>query len=320
MTNKTGRLVLLAAALLFGVVAVTIHVKAPDSLLAVSDGSLEKVGNPVTPQTEATEKEPTEVVLQQGTMFDSKLVAHALGGIDGYTYLNSKEGFDDSYARGMRFVEVDLCFSADGKLICSHGFKDADVERMGIEEVTAGNPPDYEKWNAMQFHDMYTTRDAEDILHYMETYSELYVEFDMRSLKGEDAYRMAKAVVDTFGTDLALYQRILIQVYSPEMYECFKDVYDFPEIQFYMTKAFCKDIDTYIEFCQNHEIVSIAISDNYVTEENLTKLLESGLKIMVHTVDDPEKAREYLDRGVAVICTNHLYYDTDGNIRSKLSE
>lgn len=291
MTKKTGLLVLLATVLLFGIVAVTIHVNVVDSKPAMS-----------------------------GSMFDFNLVAHALGGIDGYTYLNSKEGFEDSYDRGMRFIETDLFFSADGKLICSHGFKEADVERMGIEGVTVGNPPDYEMWNSMRFHGTYTTQDAEDILHYLEAYPELYFEFDMRSLKGEDAYRMANALLEVFGTDDALYRRILIQVYSPEMYEIFKEVYDFPVMQFYMTKAFCKEIDTYIEFCQNHEIASIAISDAYVTEENLEKLLNSGLKIMVHTVDDPAKAQAYLDRGVAVICTNHLYYDADGTLKSKLED
>lgn len=321
MTKRTGLLVLLAAVLLFGVVAATIHVNVADSQPVMSGEVVNRGESTVTPEIEPIEKVPVEeTVSQQGTMFDSGLVAHALGGIDGYTYLNSKEGFEDSYARGMRFIEVDLCFSADGRLICSHGFKEADVERMGIQGVTVGNPPEYEAWNVMRFHGTYTTQDAEDILHYMESYPELYVEFDMRSLKGEDAYRMAEAVIDTFGTDLALYQRILIQVYSPEMYEIFKEVYDFPVMQFYMTKAFCKDIDTYIGFCQDHEITSIAISDSYVTDEILEKLLNSGIKIMVHTVDDPVKAQMYLDQGVTVICTNHLYYDADGKIRSKLAE
>ena len=253
-------------------------------------------------------------------MFDNRLVAHALGGIDGYTYLNSKEGFEDSYRRGMRFIETDLFFSEDGELICSHGFKEADVERMGIEGLEAGNPPDYDTWNRMRFHDRYTTQDADDILSYMETYPELYFEFDMRSLKGEDAYRMARAVLEKFGNDRELFERILIQVYSEEMYEIFKEVYDFPVMQFYMTKAFCKDIDTYIEFCKMHDITSIAISDAYVTDEILDKLLNSGIKIMVHTVDDVGKAEEYLLKGVTVICTNHLYTDAEGTIKSKGTE
>ncbi len=297
MKKRTGILIFFAAVLLLGVVAYTIKLNRVVSQPAVS-----------------------KAVSDQGGMFDSGLVAHALGGIDGYPYLNSKEGFEESYSRGMRFVEVDLYFSADGRLICSHGFKEADVERMGIEGVTAGNPPEYDEWNTMRFHDRYTTQNAEDILHYLNIYPELYVEFDMRSLKGEDAYRMAEALLEVFGTDRALFERILVQVYSPEMYEIFKEVYDFPMMQFYMTKAFCKDITTYIEFCETHEIVSIAISDSYVTDEILEKLLNSGIKIMVHTVDDPEKAQMYLDRGVTVICTNYLYYDSEGKLKSKVTK
>lgn len=251
-------------------------------------------------------------------MFEHKLVAHALGGIDGYTYLNSKEGCEDSYSKGMRFIETDLFLSADGALICSHGFKKADVERMGIAELTVGTPPESAVWDKMRFFDTYSTADGDDILYYLETYPELYFEFDMRSLKGEDAYRMARAVVDKFGKDSEIFQRILIQVYSIEMYEIFKEVYDFPVIQFYLTESYCKEIDTYIDFCKSHDIVSVAVSDSYVTDEILDKLRNSGIKILVHTIDDVQKAEDYLEKGVTVICTNHLYMEADGTIRSKL--
>lgn len=251
-------------------------------------------------------------------MFEHKLVAHALGGIDGYTYLNSKEGCEDSYSKGMRFIETDLFLSADGALICSHGFKKADVERMGIAELTVGTPPESAVWDKMRFFDTYSTTDGDDILYYLETYPELYFEFDMRSLKGEDAYRMARAVVDKFGKDSEIFQRILIQVYSIEMYEIFKEVYDFPVIQFYLTESYCKEIDTYIDFCKSHDIVSVAVSDSYVTDEILDKLRNSGIKILVHTIDDVQKAEDYLEKGVTVICTNHLYMEADGTIRSKL--
>ncbi|MBP3616792.1 MAG: hypothetical protein J6J38_02035 [Lachnospiraceae bacterium] len=251
-------------------------------------------------------------------MFEHKLVAHALGGIDGYTYLNSKEGCEDSYSKGMRFIETDLFLSADGALICSHGFKKADVERMGIAELTVGTPPESAVWDKMRFFETYSTADGDDILYYLETYPELYFEFDMRSLKGEDAYRMARAVVDKFGKDSEIFQRILIQVYSIEMYEIFKEVYDFPVIQFYLTESYCKEIDTYIDFCKSHDIVSVAVSDSYVTDEILDKLRNSGIKILVHTIDDVQKAEDYLEKGVTVICTNHLYMEADGTIRSKL--
>lgn len=309
MKKRTRAIVLLFIICVIGLVTVSCYGNRSEDAEAWND-TVSAVRDENVPE-DALESTPTPA------MFDYKLVAHALGGIDGYTYLNSKEGFEDSYRRGMRFIETDLYFSEDGELICSHGFKEADVERMGIEGLEVGISPDYDTWNGMRFYNRYTTQDADDILYYMETYPELYFEFDMRSLKGEDAYRMARAVLDKFGNDRELFERILIQVYSEEMYEIFKEVYDFPVMQFYMTKAFCKDIDTYIEFCKTHDITSIAISDSYITEEILEKLLNCGIKIMVHTVDDAEKAAEYLRKGVTVICTNHLYADAEGTIKSK---
>ena len=47
-------------------------------------------------------------------------MAHALGGIDGENYTNSKEALGSNYNKGVRLSEVDINLTADDKLVCVH--------------------------------------------------------------------------------------------------------------------------------------------------------------------------------------------------------
>ena len=47
------------------------------------------------------------------------IITHALGGLDGLTYLNSRESFINYYDKGCRLFEVDLTQTSDGVWVCS---------------------------------------------------------------------------------------------------------------------------------------------------------------------------------------------------------
>ena len=51
-------------------------------------------------------------------------IAHAGGGIDGYTYTNSKEAVIQSISEGFSYIELDLMLSTDDNLLCMHNLKE----------------------------------------------------------------------------------------------------------------------------------------------------------------------------------------------------
>ncbi len=53
-----------------------------------------------------------------------RLIAHAGGGIEGYSYTNSKEALEKAIANGFQFIELDLLLSAEGKIYAAHGEKE----------------------------------------------------------------------------------------------------------------------------------------------------------------------------------------------------
>ncbi|MCF4102112.1 sulfatase-like hydrolase/transferase [Gillisia sp. M10.2A] len=52
-----------------------------------------------------------------------RYIAHAGGEIKGYTYTNSKEALDHSYAKGFRLFELDINKSSDGSFVAVHDWK-----------------------------------------------------------------------------------------------------------------------------------------------------------------------------------------------------
>lgn len=58
---------------------------------------------------------------KQGVNFyDYNVIAHACGGIDGYTYTDSLEALNQSYEKGDRLFDIDLRFSSDGEIVLRH--------------------------------------------------------------------------------------------------------------------------------------------------------------------------------------------------------
>jgi len=51
---------------------------------------------------------------------DALNFAHAGGALDGQTYVNGRDAWDNSYANGFRYFETDFERTADGTVVCGH--------------------------------------------------------------------------------------------------------------------------------------------------------------------------------------------------------
>lgn len=57
----------------------------------------------------------------QEVVRDAQYIRHALGGADGYTYLNSVKVMEEWYEKDSRIYEVDVALTSDGRAALSHG-------------------------------------------------------------------------------------------------------------------------------------------------------------------------------------------------------
>lgn len=247
---------------------------------------------------------------------DNRIMPHALGGMtymneetgktEYYAYSNCLEGLQQTLDRGYKFIETDLILTSDNQLVAMHNWDEKSYINVGIERDNNNPVMTREQFLNTKIQGKYTTIDVTTIINAMKDNNDLLFELDLRTLDGDTATKTAKAIVKAFGKDKSLTDRLLVQVGSEEMHKAINKVYNFKYYQYFIHKAELKDIDTVIKYCKDNDIVSVAIKYDYLTDALLQKFKENGISVLVHTVDDSKIAKEWVDKGVDMICTNFL--------------
>ena len=239
---------------------------------------------------------------------DHKTTVHALGGLDGKTYLNSKEGFEYYYEQGSRLFEVDLSQTADGVWVCRHNWKTS----MGQWEGDGKKVLMASDFKNMPLYDEYTTMTLEDLFRLLKKYPDAYVMIDCKEYSTRDYdntledYKAYAEIAKAAGAESVLNQ-IIPEVYNSKMYMAVKKVYSFPSYIYSLWKEYSvKQLKKVAEYCKESGIPVVTISAEYWTEEIQQIFDEQGIKVYIYTVNDAEKAREFLKAGAIGVCTDTL--------------
>lgn len=267
---------------------------------------------------------------------DARLVAHAGGGYrdgnGGYisNYTNSLESLVQNYDLGCRVFEFDFALTTDGQLASVHDWKN--------HGNMDGNAVSSDEWSEMdavaypQTPGTYTNVFIENIFDEMLVNEDMYMVSDVKFEDlSEEEIRMLfeKMYVAAKNRDISLLNRVIPQVYSPEMYDWIMEIYPFPSVIFtcYKTDATAPEI---IEFCASKDNVhvittqyeeytiedKIAVSEDAsytineskyrFTSEDIDSLHAKGLLIYNYTVSSFTKMYDCMSRGVDGIYSNNL--------------
>jgi glycerophosphoryl diester phosphodiesterase len=221
------------------------------------------------------------------------LVAHALGGIEGVTYTNSLEALEHSLARGSRFLEVDLSFTADGDLVCFHTKHE---EYLGLEtpiiELSTSEFLD------RRYHDRFTLISLETLMQRLEEHPEAYLVTDCKH-DFNDCMEKVVSVAKT--VDPALVGRIIPQFYTVEQWrdvtrmESEHGAFATVIFTLYRTKI---DDDTVVEIAASRAVPVITMSRERFNRELVARLEAIGIDSLVHTINNPAEMVGYIDQGV----------------------
>lgn len=88
-----------------------------------------------------------------------RIIAHAGGGIDGFTYTNSLEALNSNYNKGMRYFELDLRQTSDNIYVGVHDWKE-----WKLKTNFNGNiPPTHKEFIENKIHNKFTPLDLNAI-------------------------------------------------------------------------------------------------------------------------------------------------------------
>lgn len=227
-------------------------------------------------------------------------IAHALGGIDGYDYTNSKEAMEKAYADGYRVFEGDMQL-VDGRVVLLH-----DEERFAAYTGLESTEFDYEQFRSAKILGKYTPIEPSDVVRFLSEHPDAYFMTDSKyTFNPYSAYLLSALAVEAMEYDAAVLDRIIIQIYNQNMLESVMNVYPFKSVVYTLYSS--KDTDEEaIAFCLESGVKAITASDERMTEEFVSKIDAAGLKALTHTVNDISEAQEFLDMGVSCIYTDFI--------------
>jgi len=240
----------------------------------------------------------------------SPYIAHALGGIDGHAYTNSREALEEAYKNGYRNIETDFEYSSDGELVLIHNFKKKTLKDLfGMETEESEKILSSEEFLSMKIYGEYTPMTMKDLLLFMADHGDMYLILDGKYDTEEEVkkeYSYIKELSEEADPDIL--NRMVPQIYNEEMYDWIMDIYDWRSVIFtwYKLDENSLDPEALFDFCKEKGIGVCTMEDS-IENPLINKTAEKyGVMIYVHTINDPDTRDRLIDEGVKGIYTDYL--------------
>jgi hypothetical protein len=152
--------------------------------------------------------------------------------------------------------------------------------------------------------------DAREFYAWMKAHPGYLFEIDLHHITGKKVQDIIKALLDDFHypEDEEILDRLLIQVYSRQMFEDIDAVHHFKYYQYLVGKNI-HDLDAIINYSLDKGICVLALRTNLAKPELVKKIRDAGLYVMCYTVNkDLAVAQKLLDSGVNTLCTDFITY------------
>jgi glycerophosphoryl diester phosphodiesterase len=214
-----------------------------------------------------------------------RLIAHAMGSVDGKAYTNSYDAFMTNYKRGYRLFEVDLIMTSDGRLAAKHDWAENIQPDL---HVPSGEAPTLAQFESAKIDGKYRPLSWRDVAELMKRYPDAYVITDTK----ETGARKAKAQFESLAAearavDPAILERVIPEIYNPTMYDAVMAVYPFPHkiYSLYQTNASADSIVAYVKE-KRFTAVAMPVYRTIVNPTLLHRLNKLGTRSYVHAVNN----------------------------------
>ena len=288
-------------------------------------------GQPSEKRKPAGEKNAAEIIAE------SDLIAHALGAIDGMGRylanpidetaepedgepeaddsslddriqgLNCLEGFLQHYEAGIRVYEADFRVTSDGYVVLRHDWR-SDLQ----SGVNATSIPTLEEFLSKPVLGHYTPLSFGDLLLLMERYPDVCIITDTKFTEPEAVTQQFTAMVNE-AHELGLsylFDRFMIQVYSPDEFAVVDAVRHFPYYIYTLyQESFGETEEAFrrkVLFCEENGIYGIAMWF-YWWDPSYKAIADwHNIRVFAHTVNDPGQAAALLQSGIDAVYTDSL--------------
>lgn len=230
------------------------------------------------------------------------LIGHALGGIDGKTYTNSREAFLNSVRTGRRILEVDLQMVRGGHVVAFHD--DSLRRHMGIDK--RNDAVTLKEFLSYPIQGAYTPLSFKDLLDLLQQHPDLVLVTDT---KRDTSGMLAKVKQLAESVHPALLDRIVPQIYNEKDLERVNRVHRFPAVIFTLYRTSMDDEHVLAFARREPQVAAVTMSHVRFSTPLAAELRAAGKDVFVHTLNDPEQVRAFVERGASGVYTDFLLAD-----------
>lgn len=277
------------------------------------------------PEVKVDEMKTDENLGAYNWIKNNRLVAHALGGINGQDYTNSYEAFIYNYNNGYRIFETDLIMTRDGHLVARHdwylnnlikferkipyslGF----LKSLRLQDTDDGRKiegyPSIDEFKSILVRGIYKPLDFIDIVHLLEEYPDIYIVTDTKGMSKEEVERTFKYIVNQADKiDSEVLNRIIPQIYNEDMLGYIKNVHKFPSYIYTLYQLEDRNEDEIIKFAKENNIKVIVMPKESYSDTFMEKLKAEDIYVYVHTVNDLKEVSFYSNNGIYGFYTDFI--------------
>ncbi|MGN8772104.1 phosphatidylinositol-specific phospholipase C/glycerophosphodiester phosphodiesterase family protein [Paenibacillus barengoltzii] len=239
-----------------------------------------------------------------------RMVAHAMGGIEGLTYTNTYDAFLVNYDQGFRVFEVDLLLSSEGRLVARHEWGESFTRQLGQEDELAadrqGAVLSYAEFKAAKIQGVYEPLDWDDVLELMEQYPDVYIVTDTKQSSPDEIQQIFTQIVDEAkAKDPELLKRVVPQIYNREMLEPVQSIYPFDSVIFTLYQTHDTD-DEVVAFAADKHLAAVTMSDTRANAQLIQELNRIGVPSYIHTINDLKTMAKFKRMGAYGFYTDFL--------------
>ncbi|MGG2199437.1 MULTISPECIES: phosphatidylinositol-specific phospholipase C/glycerophosphodiester phosphodiesterase family protein [Paenibacillus] len=236
-------------------------------------------------------------------------IAHGLGELDGTAAANAGDALIRNYDKGFRVFEADLILTSDDRLVARHDWSDY-LSRLLKQPVASEQTRD-QAMTINQFKERlilekYKPLEIKELLYLLQLHPGAYLITDTKETDPKLVKKQFQQIIDAANAlDPALLDRIVPELYTPEMIRQVRQIYPFPSIIYslYLSSLSHREV---IRVVKSFGIDTIAMPVERVDAAWIRRLEQEGVKVYAHTVNDPKDEERLRRLGVHGIYTDSL--------------
>ena len=223
-------------------------------------------------------------------------IAHASGGINGLTYLNSLETLNYNYQLGHRYFEVDFSWTQDDELVLIHDWKLSYNRLFGNNTQIA---PTEEQFLNMKMNFDQTQLSLKQFAQWLLNHPGAILVADIKKHNLKGLKKMLETIEKPF-------KRIIPQVYHPRNYQKIKDL-GFDNILFAMYNT-RRPTEELLDFIKNKKLFAISIKPKRKNfDAILNDIGNTDTFVYALIVNNPDEFSRLQSQGVDGTVTDFLY-------------